>query len=333
MSTPSFAQAIKDARVALAPRSLSTLQVNLTRTCNQACAHCHLEAGPTRREALTADNVGHVLRILAQNPGIRTLDLTGGAPELHPDFRDLVMRARELGTHVMVRHNLTVAVDPHPITGESLADLPEFFAANGVEVVSSLPHYSPYLTDRQRGAHVFEKSIGQMRALNEVGYGHAESGLELDLVHNPVGPYLPADQAQLERDYRASLRREFGLEFTRLFTLVNMPISRFLGQLEALGSADEYRARLANSFNPCAAANVMCRDLVSVGPDGTLYDCDFNQALDLPLRAGSGAQLAPTPMTLATFDLAAVLARRIEIDDHCYGCSAGAGSSCGGATT
>lgn len=336
MQSLTFAAAVTRAEVSLAPRSVSTLQVNLTRTCNQACTHCHVQAGPARRESLSGENVSRVLQVLASNPDIATLDLTGGAPELHPRFRELVVGARSIGTHVIVRHNLTVAVDPHPITGESLADLPEFFASHQVEVVSSLPHYSPYLTDRQRGADVFGKSVEQLRVLNSYGYGCEGTDLELALVHNPVGPYLPAEQAQLESDYRTALRREFGIEFTKLFTLVNMPISRFLRQLEHLGSADEYRARLAGSFNPCAAANVMCRNLVSVGPDGTLYDCDFNQALDMPVKVGRSTRSdpagAPRLMTLESFDIDALLARQIVVDEHCFGCTAGAGSSCGGAT-
>ncbi len=321
-----FRRFITEHDVALAASRVGLMQVNITRLCNQACAHCHVAAGPNRREMMARETIERCLEVLGEHPEITTLDITGGAPELHPDFRELVSRARELDRHVMVRHNLTVTLERHPVTRASLAYLPAFFAEQGVEIVSSLPHYQPYLTDRQRGSGAFERSIASMRLLNEVGYGRPGSGLELNLVHNPVGPYLPADQCSLERDYHASLERSHGVVFNRLFALTNMPVARFAEHLEALGQAEEYRDRLSAACNPAAAANVMCRNMISVGYDGTLYDCDFNQMLDLAIEPEE-------PATIFTFDIDRLSERDIRFGDHCFGCTAGSGSSCGGATT
>jgi radical SAM/Cys-rich protein len=273
--------------------------------------------------------VDRCLEILARNPAITKLDITGGAPELNPHFDYFVEAARRLGKHVMVRHNLTVTIDGNPQTGESKRYLPEFFARHRVEVISSLPYYQEFFTNKQRGAGVFKKSVESLRLLNEQGYGKSDGaqgfGLTLNLVYNPVGAFLPAPQESLERQFKKELESKFGVVFNSLFTITNMPINRFRKDLERLGAFDEYMARLVNAFNPAAARGVMCRSLISVGHDGSLYDCDFNQMLDLNLSEESGG-------TVFDFDLDKLLNRKIIFGQHCYGCAAGAGSSCGGAT-
>lgn len=314
-------------KVDLSVRSIETLQVNLTRTCNQACRHCHVDASPSRTESLSAAGVQACLKILADHPLIRILDLTGGAPELHPQFEQMVIQARRLGKKVMVRHNLTVQFDGHPQSGEGKSHLPDFFAAHDVEVVSSLPYYKEYFTDAQRGKGVFGKSIDAIRRLNERGYGVEGSGLVLNLVYNPVGPYLPAAQASLEADYKRELHARFGLCFNGLFTITNMPIHRFALHLRKSGQFDDYMEKLAGAFNPAAAVNVMCRDMISVSHDGLIYDCDFNQMLEMPAKRPGGGQ-----MNIFEFDYDQLTKRSIQLDDHCLGCTAGGGSSCGGAT-
>jgi len=264
------------------------------------------------------------LALLAEHDAIRVLDVTGGAPELHPRFKDLVRGARALGKRVLVRHNLTVTLDPHPLTGESMEDLPEFFAGEEVEVISSLPFYRPYMTDRQRGNGVFEKSIRSLKLLNAVGYG--ANGRSLNLIYNPVGPYLPPDQVSIERDFKEHLAAEHGVRFNALYVITNMPIHRFLNDLTRSGQLESYMEKLIGAFNPAAAAGVMCRTMLSVSHDGRIYDCDFNQMLDLPSEAGG------RPVTVFDFAPGAFLNRRIVFDRHCYGCTAGAGSSCGGQT-
>lgn len=298
---------------------LTTLQVNVGKKCNQACRHCHVDASPLRTEVMPDDVLEACLRALSANPQIEVLDVTGGAPELHPRFREMVTRARALGRHVMVRHNLTVQFEP----GQS--DLPEFFAGQRCEVVCSLPHYTAEATDRQRGRGVYDKSITGLRRLNEVGYGRGE-GLVVNLVANPVGAFLPPRQEDLERDARAYLEREHGVVFDHLFTLTNMPIARFARWLEQAGLLDEYMRKLESAFNAATLPGLMCRNLVSVGWDGVLYDCDFNQMLELGLHPAA-------PATIHDFDLDALATRRICTGDHCFGCTAGAGSSCGGAIT
>jgi len=322
---PSFKETLTRRNLDLAPVSVETLQVNVTRLCNQACHHCHVDASPKRTEQMNRATVDRCLEILAKHPSITKLDLTGGAPELNPHFDYFVMSARALGKHVMVRHNLTVTIDGNPQTGESKRYLPEFFAQHQVEVISSLPYYQEFFTDKQRGNGVFKKSVESLRRLNELGYGKPDSGLELNLVYNPVGAFLPAPQAELERQYKKELEAKFGVVFNHLFTITNMPINRFKKDLERLGAYDEYLTRLINAFNPTAAEGVMCRSLISVGYDGRLFDCDFNQMLDLELAEASGR-------TIFDFDLDLLLNRQIIVDQHCYGCAAGAGSSCGGAT-
>ena len=329
MRLPSFEEKLAEHGLDLAPLGVETLQVNVTRMCNQACHHCHVDASPKRTEQMSRATVDRCLEILARNPAITKLDITGGAPELNPHFDYFVEAARRLGKHVMVRHNLTVTIDGNPQTGESKRHLPEFFARHRVEVISSLPYFQEFFTDKQRGAGVFKKSVESLRLLNEQGYGKSDGaqgfGLTLNLVYNPVGAFLPASQEGLERQFKKELEAKFGVVFNSLFTITNMPINRFKKDLERLGAYEEYMARLTQAFNPAAAQGVMCRSLISVGHDGRLYDCDFNQMLDLNLSEESGE-------TVFDFDLDILLNRRIIFGQHCYGCAAGAGSSCGGAT-
>ena len=310
----------------LKPRAIDTLQVNITRQCNQACRHCHVDASPTRTEKMSSEAVLRCLEILERHPQIANLDITGGAPELHPEFDSFVERAVSLGRHVMVRHNLTVQLDGHPQTRQSKEYLPQFFAQNRVEVVSSLPYYQEFFTDAQRGSGVFRKSMEAMKRLNDVGYGVDGSGLVLNLVYNPVGPYLPATQAGLEADYKRELKAKFGLTFNSLYTMTNMPINRFRLHLDKSGQYEAYMEKLLAAFNPAAAENVMCRTLISVSHDGRIYDCDFNQMLEMDAVDGAGR-----PLTIFDFEFERVLSRPIRFDAHCLGCTAGAGSSCGGA--
>ena len=288
------------------------LQINLGKRCNQACHHCHVDAGPDRTEVMTDEVLDAVMDVLERSD-IPTVDLTGGAPELHPRFREMVTRVRSLGRHVMDRCNLTIVTLPN------YSDLPAFLGEHHVEVVASLPSYAASQTDRQRGEGVFEKSLAALRRFNACGYGRDGSGLVLNLVTNPVGAFLPASQATLERDWKRELKRRYDIDFNRLFTITNMPISRYLEWLEQSGNLESYLARLVNAFNPATVEGLMCRTTLSVGWDGRLYDCDFNQMLDLALPQTIFDGLPP--------------ARNIMTGPHCFGCTAGAGSSCGGATT
>lgn len=302
---------------ALAATGIKVLQVNIGKLCNQVCRHCHVDAGPDRREVMTRETMQLCLEALAKTD-IPTVDITGGAPEMNPNFRWFVSEVRKLGRHVMVRSNLTI------LLAKGYEDLPEFFAAHKVEVVSSLPHYTASNTDKQRGEGVFERSIEAIQRLNKLGYGEEGSGLVFNLVYNPVGAFLPPNQASLEADYKRVLGTQYGIKFNRLYTITNMPIGRFLDYLLASGNYESYMEKLVSLFNPAAARNVMCRTMLSVGWDGSLYDCDFNQMLEL--KVGFGA-----PAHIKDFDLAALSTRRIVTKQHCYGCTAGAGSSCGGA--
>ena len=311
----------------LPPLSIETLQVNVTKLCNQVCRHCHVDASPSRTEKMSAEGIAKCLEILERHPQIAKLDITGGAPELHPDFDGFVEKAVALGKHVMVRHNLTVQLDGHPVTKENKEYLPQFFAKNRVEVVSSLPYYQQFFTDSQRGQGVFGKSLEAMRRLNAVGYGAEGSGLLLNLVYNPVGPYLPAAQAGLEADYKRELKGKHGLVFNSLYTITNMPINRFKLHLQKSGQFESYMQKLLAAYNPAAAEGVMCRSLISVGHDGRVYDCDFNQMLEMDAVDRAGAKLS-----IFDFDFYRFLRRPIQFDAHCLGCTAGAGSSCGGAT-
>jgi radical SAM/Cys-rich protein len=298
---------------------IKTLQVNVGKLCNQTCRHCHVDAGPERRESMSRSTMQACLDLL-EKADIPTLDITGGAPEMNPHFRWLVEQARARGRHVIDRCNLTVLLAP------GFADLPSFFARHRVEVVASLPCYLVENTDRQRGDGVFEKSITALRGLNEAGYGRPDGGLSLTLVYNPVGPSLPPPQEELEAAYRRELSARYGIVFTRLFTITNMPISRFLDDLMQGGRYGEYMEKLIAAFNPAAAAGVMCRTTLSVGWDGWLYDCDFNQMLELGLAAG-------LPRHVSELDYDAVARRSIVTGPHCYGCTAGSGSGCQGAIT
>jgi len=297
---------------------LETLQVNLGYKCNQTCVHCHVNAGPTRTEEMDRETMHTVLRYLEAS-AVGTLDITGGAPELNPSFRWLVEQSRALGRHVIDRCNLTVLLLP------AQRDLAAFLADNRVEVVASLPYFRPAQTDAQRGDGVFARSIEAIRTLNALGYGEPGSGLALNLVFNPVGAFLPPKQAAIEAQFRRELERREGVRFNRLYTITNMPISRFLEFLLTSGNYAAYMERLVATFNPAAVPGVMCRSTVSVGWDGALYDCDFNQMLELPVGADA-------PAHIRDFDLERLAARRIVTRKHCYGCTAGAGSSCAGAT-
>ena len=296
-----------------------TLQANLGYKCNQSCLHCHVNAGPTRTEQMSRDTITDVLALLGVS-GIKRLDLTGGAPELNPHFRELVLRARELGTHVIDRCNLTVLEEPGQ---EGLAEL---LAGQRVEVIASLPCYLEENVDRQRGKGVFEKSLRAIRRLNALGYGTQESRLELNLVYNPQGPSLPPAQDRLEAEYRSVLGQRYGIEFNRLYTLANMPIQRFGSMLISKGQFNEYMALLHGAHREENLAGVMCRSLVSVDWQGYVYDCDFNQMLGIPLAVGGRRRT----------HLSDLIGRELEgnpiaVRDHCYGCTAGQGSSCGGA--
>ncbi len=302
----------------LAATGIDVFQVNVGKLCNQTCRHCHVDAGPDRRESMSRETAELCMDALARTD-IPTVDVTGGAPELNPSFRWIVERSRALGRRVMDRCNLTVLLLP------SQADLAEFLAEHRVEVVASLPYFQAAETDRQRGEGVFERSIRALRRLNELGYGRGE-GLVLTLVHNPVGAFLPPPQAAAQARFKEVLARRHGVVFDRLFTITNMPISRFLEYLVESGNLEGYMERLASAFNPAAARGVMCRTTISVGWDGTLYDCDFNQMLDLPVGYRA-------PRHVRDFDPARLARRRIVTARHCFGCTAGGGSSCGGATT
>jgi radical SAM/Cys-rich protein len=303
----------------LTRRGVDTLQVNLGYTCNQSCLHCHVNAGPTRTEQMDADTVDTVLAYL-EAARVSTLDLTGGAPELNPHFRSLVTRARALGVEVIDRCNLTILAEP----GQE--DLAEFLAAHRVQVVASLPCYSEELVDRQRGKGVHQASISGLRRLNALGYGRPGSGLELNLVYNPQGPSLPPAQQALEADYKRELGNNFGIVFNRLLTLANMPIARFGSTLVSKGQFNAYMKLLRDSYRQENLDAVMCRTLLSVDWKGQVYDCDFNQMLNLPLQRKGGG---PTHLAdLIGRDLAG---HPVVVKQHCFGCTAGQGSSCGGA--
>jgi radical SAM/Cys-rich protein len=311
-----FDDRIASAGLALRAAAVEILQVNVGKVCNQACKHCHVDASPKRTESMSEETAGQIIEAVGRH-GFKTVDITGGAPELNPSFRRLVAASRAAAAHVIVRHNLTVMFEP----GQE--DLPEFFRAHGVEVVSSLPYFLEQQTDAQRGQGVFAKSLEALRRLNEVGYGIEGSGLALNLVYNPVGAFLPPAQSSIEADFRRELHARYGLSFNSLYTITNMPIRRFLDYLRRTGNEERYMRKLVEAFNPQAVAGLMCRTLVSVDWTGRLYDCDFNQMLDL----GVAAHL---PQAIAEFDPQEFAGREIVTAAHCFGCTAGAGSSCGG---
>ena len=312
-----FGRKLAEYGLELRAGAVETLQVNVGKLCNQACKHCHVDASPARTEVMTRETAEKVLEAVRRFR-IPTLDITGGAPELNPNFRRLVAEARRAGAHVMVRHNLTVMFEP----GQE--DLPEFFREHGVEVVSSLPYFLEQQTDAQRGRGVFDKSVEALKRLNAVGYGRDGGALKLNLVYNPVGAYLPPAQDAIEKDFRRELLARHGLTFDRLYTITNMPIKRFLEYLRPSGNEERYMRKLVEAFNPATVEGLMCRTLVSVDWTGRLYDCDFNQMLGLGVAHG-------LPQTIDDFDPVRLAARRIVTGEHCFGCTAGAGSSCGGA--
>ncbi|MCE9536864.1 MAG: arsenosugar biosynthesis radical SAM protein ArsS [Nitrospirae bacterium] len=298
---------------------MTVFQINVGKLCNQTCRHCHVDAGPDRTESMSRETAELCVQALAKTD-IPTVDITGGAPELNPNFRWLVEQARGLGRHVMDRCNLSVLLIP------SQADLADFLATHHVEIVASLPSYQASQTDAQRGDGIFEKSIQALQLLNRLGYGRPDSRLALNLVYNPVGAFLPPKQEAIEAQFRKELRAKHGVEFNHLYTITNMPVSRYLEFLVESGNYEQYMERLANAFNPAAAAGVMCRYTISVSWDGRLYDCDFNQMLDLPVDHGA-------PAHIRDFDPAQLNRRQITTRNHCYGCTAGTGSSCGGSVT
>ncbi len=319
MSEPDFAAHLaRGGHPPLRRGRVATLQVNITRRCNLACHHCHVESGPKRTESMDRRGVLRVLELLAANPGVGLLDLTGGAPELHEHFRFVVGGARALGRRVIDRCNLTIFYEP------GQADTAEFLAEHEVEVVASLPCYTRENVDQQRGRGVFAGSIQALRWLNRLGYGQEGSALRLDLVYNPLGAELPPSQKELESRFRAELRELFGIEFHSLLTLTNMPIKRFAHDLARQGRQAAYMSLLVNHFNPETLPGLMCRDLVSVGYDGRIYDCDFNQMLELDI-AGRATTIYDVS------DLSELEGAAIATGSHCFGCTAGAGSSCSGA--
>lgn len=304
----------------LKPTGIGIFQINLGKMCNQTCKHCHVDAGPDRKEIMNRETMIICLEALRKSD-VKTIDLTGGAPEMNPDFRWFVEEISKLGKEIIVRCNLTIIV-----ANPKYHDLPLFYKKHNVRLISSLPYFAARKTDAQRGEGVFEKSIRALKMLNDLGYGIEGSGLFLDLVYNPSGAFFPGSQAGLEKEFKTKLMSGFNIEFNNLFTITNLPISRFLDYLITSGNYDEYMEKLSNAFNPAAAANVMCRNTISIGWDGFIYDCDFNQMLDLTVAEGS-------PQHIKDFDTTALESREIITNQHCYGCTAGAGSSCGGTTT
>ncbi len=314
---PSFSTLLQEAGHAhLKPARLEILQVNVGKLCNQSCAHCHVDAGPDRGEVMSREILEKCLDLI-KRCSIPTVDITGGAPELNPHFRWFVKECNKLGAHIIDRCNLTIIV-----SNPKYHDLPQFFAMHGVHLICSLPHFSKLRTDHQRGDGVFEDSIRALKMLNDVGYGKEGSGLILDLVHNPSGAFLPSAQGIMEKEFKSQLKRKFEIVFNNLFSITNLPISRFLDYLIESGNYTDYMQSLVNAFNPATIDNLMCRNTISVGWDGYLYDCDFNQMLDL--------KVASNKNHINNFDPAVLSDRSIVVNQHCYGCTAGAGSSCGG---
>ena len=315
---PTFASKIKETnQFPLRPKKLEILQINLGYMCNQVCAHCHVDAGPDRKEIMTIETMQQCLDVI-KNTGAHTLDLTGGAPEMNPDFRWFVEEAAKAGIKdFIVRSNLTIIR-----ANKKYYDLPEFFKKHNVHVVSSMPHWTRGKTDKQRGDGVFDKSIKALQMLNDIGYGVAGSNLKLDLVYNPSGAFLPGDQMALESDFKKALKDDFNIDFHNLFAITNLPISRFLDYLIASENYEDYMYSLVEAYNPAAVKNVMCTNTLSVSWDGNLYDCDFNQMLNLKVNS--------KVKHIADYNEELLQDRNIIINQHCYGCTAGAGSSCQG---
>jgi radical SAM/Cys-rich protein len=302
----------------LKPTGIQIFQVNVGKMCNQVCKHCHVDAGPDRKEIMTTETMQQCLDALRNNPGLKTVDLTGGAPEMNPHFCWFVEEIKKLDRHVIVRCNLTII-----LANKKYNNLPQFYKQHNIEVVSSLPFYTQDRTDRQRGNGVFEDSIKALHLLNGVGYGMDNSGLILNLVYNPAGAFLPPSQEALEKEYKTALMEHYGIHFNQLFAITNLPISRYLDYLLQSGNYEKYMEKLVTAFNPVAAASVMCRNTISIGWDGYLYDCDFNQMLDLKVACSS--------KHISDFRVDDFDKRNIVINQHCFGCTAGSGSSCGGA--
>lgn len=295
-------------------------QVNVGKMCNQVCAHCHVDAGPDRKEIMNKKTMQECLTVIQDNLSLTTVDVTGGAPEMHPDFRWFIEEIKKVANRVIVRSNLTII-----LANKKYNDLPEFFKQYNVEVVSSLPFYTRERTDRQRGTGAFDDSIKALQMLNATGYGAQGSGLILNLVYNPAGAFLPPSQIALEKEFKGALFKDYGIVFNSLYTITNLPISRYLHYLLTSGNYERYMEKLVTAYNPLAAENVMCRNTISVGWDGFLYDCDFNQMLDLKVKCTSNH--------ISAFRIDMLDQREINVNQHCYGCTAGAGSSCGGAVT
>ncbi len=315
-SSISFEEKLGAVNFQLRSAEITTLQVNVGKLCNQTCKHCHVDASPKRTEIMSREVVDACLSAVGIGK-IATLDITGGAPELNPNFRYFVSTARELGAKVIVRHNFTVMFEP------AQEDLPDFFRANEIEVAASLPYFLEEQTDAQRGKGIFEKSIEALKRLNGVGYGIEGSGLLLNLVYNPVGAFLPPPQISIEADFKRELHDRYGVSFNRLFTITNMPIARFLDYLRRTGNEDRYMQKLVGAFNPATVDGLMCRTLLSVDWRGNLYDCDFNQMLEIPVSS-------KLPPTIFEFVSAKFSERQIQTAAHCFGCTAGSGSSCSG---
>ncbi len=315
---PTFAKKLKETnQFPLRPKKLEILQINLGYMCNQVCAHCHVDAGPDRKEIMTTETMEQCLDVIRKT-GAHTLDLTGGAPEMNPNFRWFVEEASKAGIKdFIVRSNLTIIR-----ANKKYYDLPEFFKKHNVHVVSSMPHWTRGKTDKQRGDGVFDKSIEALKMLNAVGYGIEGTGLQLDLVYNPSGAFLPGDQAALEADFKKALKEDFDIIFNSLFAITNLPISRFLDYLIASENYEDYMYSLVEAYNPMAVENIMCTNTLSVSWDGYLYDCDFNQMLNLKVASKS--------QHISEYNEALLQNRNIIINQHCYGCTAGAGSSCQG---
>lgn len=315
---PTFANKIKETnQFPLSPKKLEILQINLGYMCNQVCAHCHVDAGPDRKEIMSKEIMQQCLEVIKKTEA-HTLDLTGGAPEMNPNFRWFVEEAVKVGIKdFIVRSNLTIIR-----ANKKYHDLPEFFKKHNIHVISSMPHWTRGKTDKQRGDGVFDKSIQALKDLNAVGYGVSNSDLKLDLVYNPSGAFLPGDQMALEADFKKALKEDFDIDFHSLFAITNLPISRFLDYLIASENYEDYMYALVDSFNPAAVANVMCTNTLSVSWDGWLFDCDFNQMLNL--------KVASKVKHISEYNEELLQKRNIIINQHCYGCTAGAGSSCQG---
>lgn len=302
----------------LKPTQLEVFQINIGKMCNQVCKHCHVDAGPDRKEIMTKETMLQCLTILESNPSFKMVDLTGGAPELNPDFRWFVEEIKKRDKHIIVRCNLTII-----LSNKKYHDLPDFFKKHKIEVVSSLPFYSKERTDRQRGDGVFEDSIKALQLLNAAGYGMEGSDLKLNLVYNPAGAFLPPSQSALENEFKQALKKDFDISFHSLYAITNLPISRFLDYLLQSGNYEKYMEKLLTAYNPLAAAHVMCRNTLSISWDGYIYDCDFNQMLDMKVDCSS--------KHISQYNHSSLVQRDIVVNQHCYGCTAGAGSSCGGA--